>query len=71
MTFKYGDEGTTSLDLKFNNGRGALLCHCSKIMAEGFDHEGKIYECKCGSLHQIVRLNTDDPSVYTFGTFDY
>lgn len=61
----------TPLELKFNSGVGALLCHCSKTMAVGFEHEGKTYECRCGSLHQIIRINTDNPTVYYFGTVNY
>lgn len=61
----------TPLDLKFNSGRGALLCHCGKIMAYGYEHEGKTYECKCGSLHEIVRVNTEDPTVYFYGSKNY
>lgn len=71
-TYKVGDPFVTELDLKFNSGRGALLCVCGKIMAYGFDnHDGKTYECKCGSLHQVVRVNTDDPSVYFYGVLNY
>lgn len=65
------DGFVTELDLKFNNGAGALLCVCGKVMATGFEHEGKTYECKCGSLHQVERINTDDPSVYTYGVYNY
>jgi hypothetical protein len=68
---KYGDPWARPLDLRFNNGRGALMCDCGKTMATGFDHDGKTYECKCGSLHQIVRLETDDPTVYLYGAMNY
>lgn len=32
--------------VKFNNGKGALLCnYCRQIIAEGFDHEDKLHAC--------------------------
>jgi len=35
--------------VKFNGSRGALLCNdCSRIIAEGFDHEDKVHRCKGG-----------------------
>lgn len=71
MTYKVGDPFVRPLDLKFNSGSGALLCDCSKVMATGWDHDGKTYTCKCGSLHQIVRIDTDDPTVYFFGALNY
>ena len=70
--YNYGDPYTRPLDLKFNGGKGALLCDCGKIMANGFEHDGKTYECKCGSLHQIVRLHIeDDDSFYFYGALEY
>ena len=66
-----GDPFVRELELKFNSGNGALLCDCRKIMATGFDHDGKTYSCKCGSLYQVVRVYTKDDSVYSYGAMNY
>lgn len=33
--------------VKFNGGRGALLCHwCHRIVSTGFDHEDREHYCE-------------------------
>lgn len=53
MNYKYAT-------VKFNGGRGALLCSkCSVIMAEGFDHEDKQHLCR-DCIPRSVFINTVD-----------
>lgn len=47
-------------DVRFNNGRGALLCNeCKTIIAEGWEHEDKVHLC------QTCLLNTERKAVKT------
>lgn len=47
-------------EVKFNNGRGALLCNtCYTIIAYGFDHEDKYHECKDCAQKQTAPDNKD------------
>lgn len=52
-------------EIKFNNGRGALLCnHCRVIIATGIDHVDKIHlceDCKKITTEEKVLKELDTP----------